>query len=114
MAGNKLCIFDHEVLRLALMKNNKLKEIYFSCNDFAEEIYNKLIDDNPAKKILMQPCNNLQNSSFTDSSRDNVLLEDGEMEEDQDEYQYRTYDYYTEDPNFDDDYNSEREPYKDY
>jgi len=61
-------------------------------------------------------CNRItnykQNSSFTDSSGDNELVEHEEMGEDIDEYQYRNQDYYVEDPHFD--YNSEREPYKDY
>jgi Ran GTPase-activating protein (RanGAP) involved in mRNA processing and transport len=98
LAGNNLCDFDYEVLRKAFMKNNKLKEIDVTFNDFEEEFYNKLIDDNPAKKICLQPCHYQQNSSFTYSSGDNELVEHEEIGEDEDQ----DLDYYAEDPNFDD------------
>ena len=55
--GNDLSDSDYEVLRTAFMKNNNLKEIYFMFNDFEKEFYNKLLDDNPAKKICLQPYN---------------------------------------------------------
>ena len=63
------------------MKNNKLKEIDISDNEFDNNFVNKLIGDNPGKKICLKTKHYLHDSYRSESSEGNSDPEDEEMED---------------------------------